>query len=59
MTCSICGMKPAVSRGGTCGNSYCQEAAYYRNAARNARGRARRNLERIAGEKAAVAAARV
>ena len=32
--CRICDTHPSVYPGGTCGDSFCQEAAYYVNRAR-------------------------
>jgi hypothetical protein len=57
-TCGACGVRPAVNPGATCGNSYCQEAAYYVNSAKNTRGRAKADAQRIAGQKVAIAAER-
>lgn len=57
-TCGICGVRPATNPGATCGNSYCQEAAYYVNSAKNTRGRAKSDAQRIAGQKVAIAAER-
>ena len=58
MTCTICGIRPAVNPGATCGNSHCQEAAYYVNRARNTRGRGKPEAERQAGLMVATAAGR-
>lgn len=58
MTCKICGMRPAWSSGGTCGDSHCQEADYYQNVARNTRGRLRGEAFALASQKEAVAAER-
>ncbi len=57
-TCGMCGVRPAINPGGTCGNSHCQEAAYYVNSAKNARGRAKADAQRLAGQKTAIAAER-
>lgn len=58
MTCCICGIRPAVNPGATCGNSYCQEASYYQNAAKNTRGRGKADAQAFAGKKIAIAAER-
>lgn len=52
--CEFCGT-PAPASYQTCGNSHCQEAAYYRNTARNARGRKRETARCLAGEKIRIA----
>jgi hypothetical protein len=51
MICKICGIRPAVNPGATCGNSYCQEAAYYLNASKNAKGAKAASLRVTASEK--------
>jgi hypothetical protein len=39
MTCKYCAKRAVKNNGVTCGNSYCQEADYHDNAARNTRGK--------------------